>query len=73
MFQRQEHSGEKRTFDMNTEAEGVIGNLYNFLNIKGLKSRVLKRFILFDTVIPLPGICSLKKSCKKNMHRIVHN
>ena len=42
MFQRQEHSGEKRTFDMNTEAEGVIGNLYNFLNIKGLKSRVLK-------------------------------
>lgn len=38
-----------------------------------LKSRVLKRFILFDIVIPLPGICSLKKSCKKNMHRIVHN
>ena len=42
MFQRQEHSGGKRIADMHTEAEGVIGNLHNFLNIKGLKSEVLK-------------------------------
>ena len=40
--------GKKRTADMHTEAEGMIGNLYNFLNIKGLKSGVLKsNFLLY--------------------------